>query len=89
MSVNSSHRVDIYTFVWEYRLGRGYTRTAQLDDSLVVWYSCALLLRAYQASRLQLTTVEGTVIAGCPNHSSLFVIGRSIIVIRVGGQGMY
>ena len=28
------------------------------------------------------------VMAGCPNYSGLFIIGKSIIVIRVEGQAM-
>ena len=34
MSADSYRRVDLHAFVWEYRLGRGCARTAQLDDSL-------------------------------------------------------
>ena len=30
MSVNSSRRLDMHAFVWEYRLGRGCARTAHL-----------------------------------------------------------
>jgi hypothetical protein len=78
MSVNSSRRVDMYAFVWEYRLGRGCARTAQLNNSLAAWRGCALSLeRASPANRGQ-PLQKVPVMAGCPNHSSLFVIGRSI-----------
>jgi hypothetical protein len=58
MSVNSSRRVDVYAFVWEYRLGRGCTRTAQLDDSLAALRGCVLLLRVRQSSESWPATIE-------------------------------
>jgi uncharacterized alpha-E superfamily protein len=48
----------MYAFVWEYRLGRGCARTAQLDDSLAAWRGCASSLRARQSSQSWPATAE-------------------------------